>query len=156
MTLDEILDRLGALPPTDRKALEAAASQAIKGRFFVPNVGKQTDAYFSEADEVFYGGGAGGGKSALLCGLAIEEHTKSIIFRREYPQIKGLVDEVHRQLGTRDGYNQQDKVWRLPKGNELEFGSVQHEDDKEKYQGRAHDFKGFDEVTHFSNRNTAS
>jgi hypothetical protein len=116
----------------------------------VPNAGPQTDAYFSDADEVFYGGGAGGGKSALLCGLAIEEHKKAIIFRREYPQIKGLVDEVHRQLGTRDGYNAHEKVWRLPKGNELEFGSVQHEDDKEKYQGRAHDLKGFDEITHFS------
>jgi hypothetical protein len=86
----------------------------------------------------------------LLCGTAIQEHSRSIIFRREYPQIKGLIDETARILGTRDGYNAQDKLWRLPNGNELEFGSVQHEFDKEKYQGRAHDLKGFDEITHFS------
>jgi hypothetical protein len=148
--LEEISASLGAMPEQERKECEAGAVALTAGRYFVPNAGPQTDAYFSDADEVFYGGGAGGGKSALLCGLAIEEHKKAIIFRREYPQIKGLVDEVHRQLGTRDGYNAHEKVWRLPKGNELEFGSVQHEDDKEKYQGRAHDLKGFDEITHFS------
>ena len=42
------------------------------------------------------------------------------------------------------------ELWRLPKCSELEFGSVPREDDKEKYQGRAHDLKAFDEVTHFS------
>lgn len=150
MTLDDILARLEALPENEKQEIEAGALKATARRYFVPNIGPQTLAYFSEADELFYGGGAGGGKSALLCGLAIEEHKKAIIFRREYPQIKGLIDEVARQVGDRDGYRQQDRVWRLPKGNELEFGSVAHEDDKEKYQGRPHDLKGFDEITHFS------
>lgn len=116
----------------------------------MPHAGAQTRAFFSQADEVFYGGAAGGGKSALLCGLAIEEHRKAIIFRREYSQIKRLVDEVRRQIGTRAGYSATDRLWRLPKCSELEFGSVPREDDKEKYQGRAHDLKAFDEVTHFS------
>jgi hypothetical protein len=150
MTLDDILARLEALPETVKQEVEAGALKVTARRYFVPNIGPQTQAYFSEADEVFYGGGAGGGKSALLCGLAIEEHKKTIIFRREYPQIKGLIDEVHRQLGSRQGYRAQDRIWRLPQGNELEFGSVAHEDDKEKYQGRPHDLKGFDEITHFS------
>jgi hypothetical protein len=150
MTLDDILLRLGALPENEKKDVETAALEATATRRFVPNVGPQTQAYFSQADEIFYGGGAGGGKSALLCGLAVEEHRKSIIFRREYPQMKGLVDEVQRQIGTRSGYSAHDKVWRLPKGNELEFGSVPNEEDREKYQGRAHDLKGFDEITHFT------
>lgn len=148
MQLDDWISEFTGLPKERREEIRARA--AADKRYFKPNVGPQLDAYFSKADEVFYGGGAGGGKSSLLCGLAIEEHQKAIIFRREYPQIKGLVDEVSRQLGSRDGYNAQDKVWRLPSGNELEFGSVQHEDDKEKYQGRAHDLKGFDEITHFT------
>ena len=135
MTLDEILGRLGALPDKDRNEVKVAALEATKGRYFVPNIGPQTDAYFSGADEVFYGGGAGGGKSALLCGLATEEHKKAIIFRREYPQIKGLVDELRRQIRTRAGYNAQNKLWRLRNGNQLEFGSVQHEYDKEKIPG---------------------
>src|SRR5258706_11520038 len=94
MTLDEILARLGALPECEKQKVETEAVQGTQKRYFVPNIGPQTDAYFSQADEVFYGGGAGGGKSALLCGLAIEEHAKAIIFRREYPQIKSLVDDA--------------------------------------------------------------
>jgi hypothetical protein len=146
--LDDLLARLGAVSEEDRKSIIAAVAQDT--RKFTPNPGPQTDAYFSQADELFYGGAAGAGKSALLCGIAVEEHENSIIFRREFPQIKGLVKEVKRILGTQDGYNAQDKLWKLPDGKELEFGSVQHEDDKDKYQGRAHDFKGFDEITHFT------
>ncbi len=94
MTLDEILTRIGGLPGEDRKELDAVLIAKTSDRYFIPNIGPQTEAYVSDADEVFYGGGAGGGKSALLCGLAIEDHGKSIIFRREYPQIKGLVDDA--------------------------------------------------------------
>jgi hypothetical protein len=148
--LDDILARFNALPADEQKRVAALAEQATKDRFFIPNPGPQVAALASEADELFFGGSAGGGKSALLCGLAVDEHAESIIFRREYPQIKGLEKEVARLIGTRDGYNSQDKFWRLPKGNSLEFGSVPHETDIEKYQGRAHDLKGFDEITHFS------
>ena len=148
--LDEVLQRLAALPDDRRAEAEAEALELTKDRLFTPNPGPQTEAYYSLADETFYGGGAGGGKSALLCGLAIEEHDRSIVFRREYPQIKGLIDEVARIIGTRRGYNSQEKLWRLPRGNKLEFGSVQHEDDKEAFQGRPHDLKGFDEITHFT------
>jgi hypothetical protein len=117
---------------------------------FEPISGPQKDAYFCEADELFYGGAAGGGKSALLCGLAVQEHRNAIIFRREFPQIKGLVDEVAKILRTHAGYNAQQKIWRYAQGRELEFGSVPYENDKEKYQGRAHDFVGFDEITLFT------
>jgi hypothetical protein len=149
-TLDDILARYEALPPAKQKEIMALSDAVAKGRHFVPNPGPQTEAYFCEADELFFGGSAGGGKSALLCGVAVDLHDKAIIFRREYPQIKGLEDEVVRLIGSRTGYNAQDKLWRLPNGNVLEFGSVQHETDVEKYQGRAHSLKGFDEITHFS------
>lgn len=148
--LDEILESLNALPEKDKKAAIKLAQDATKDELWLPNPGPQTEAYFSEADEVFYGGAAGGGKSALICGLAVSRHQRSIIFRREYPQIKGLVDEVRSIIGSRDGYNSTDKLWQLPGGNILEFGSVQYEDDKEKYQGRAHDLKAFDEITQFT------
>lgn len=148
--LDDILARYQALPVHVQAQIAKDASEAVKGRFFIPNPGPQMEALASEADELFFGGSAGGGKSALLCGTAVDDHDKSVIFRREYPQIKGLEDEVKGLIGTRDGYNAQDKLWRLPNGNVLEFGSVPHETDVEKYQGRAHSLKGFDEITHFS------
>ncbi len=149
MNLQEVLAAYNALSPEKQAEAKALALEATKDKRFIPNPGPQTDAYFCEADELFYGGAAGGGKSALICGLAIEEHEKSIIFRREYPQIKGLVDEVAGLFGHRNGYNGQDRVWRFD-GNVLEFGSVTYESDKEKYQGRAHDLKAFDEITQFT------
>lgn len=148
--LDDILQRFEALPQDVQDQIKKDVQAATEGRFFIPNPGPQIDALHSEADETFFGGSAGGGKSAFLCGTAVDDHQRSIIFRREYPQIKGLEDEVSKLIGGRTGYNAQDKIWRLPKGNVLEFGSVPHETDVEKYQGRAHDLKGFDEITHFS------
>lgn len=147
--LDAILARLDGLPEQERKETLKLAMAGTPEKF-VPNPGPQVAAYFSDADELFYGGAAGCGKSALLAGTAINSHRRSILFRREYPQIKGLVDECARILGSRDGYNAQDKVWRLGDGRELEFGSVPHEDDKERFQGRPHDFVGFDEICHFT------
>lgn len=137
---------------TERRQSKIAriAAERTADRLFVPNPGAQRMAYESKADELFFGGGAGGGKSALLCGLAVEEHARSIIFRREYPQLKGLIDEVTRMVGSHKGYNEQTRIWRLADGRKLEFGSVPHESDKERYQGRPHDLKAFDEITHFS------
>lgn len=150
LTFKEVLELLEKLPE-DKKQEILRAAYAFNGhRKFIPNDGPQREAWNCPADELFYGGAAGGGKSYLLLGLAIEAHKRSIIFRREYTQILGLVDDATTILGTRDGYNHQDKIWRLPTGNVLEFGSVPHEHDKERFQGRAHDLKGFDEITHFA------
>lgn len=148
--LDDILARYNALPADVQDQVRQDAIAATSSRFFIPNPGPQTDCLASLADETFFGGSAGGGKSALLCGTAVDDFDRSIIFRREYPQIKGLEDEIARLIGSRQGYNAQDKVWRLPNGHVLEFGSVPHANDVEKYQGRPHALKGFDEITQFS------
>jgi Terminase large subunit, T4likevirus-type, N-terminal len=117
-----------------------------------PLPGPQTMAYESQADELFYGGAAGGGKSFLILGLALTAHQNSIIFRREYPQLKGLLADAKKILkGSSATYNSTEKMWsNLPGDHNLEFGACQHEDDVEKYQGRAHDLKCIDELTHFS------
>lgn len=112
----------------------------------------QETAFFSQADEVFFGGLAGAGKSDLLLGLAIKEHEKSIIFRREYPQLKGLISRSIEIVGDRQRYNKSEKVWDLGENRFLEFGSCQYEQDVDKYQGRPHDLIGIDELTHFSQK----
>lgn len=134
----------------DVKKMAKDLAKATAEFKFIPWPGPQTDAYLSKADELFYGGAAGGGKTALLMGLAIQGHAKSIIFRREYSQIRGLEDEAQKLLGSRDGYNATEKVWRHGRDRVLEFGSVPNEWDRERYQGRAHSFIGFDEITHFT------
>lgn len=117
-----------------------------------PNPGPQSDAYYSEADELFFGGAAGGGKTSLLLGLAMTAHKRSIIFRREYSQMRELEDQSRRILaGTRASYNGQMHIWRdVPGGRVIEFGSVPYDHDVQRYQGRPHDLVGFDEITHFT------
>jgi hypothetical protein len=117
-----------------------------------PLPGPQTEAFYSEADVLFYGGSAGGAKTDLLLGLALTAHQRSIIFRRESTQLQGIYDRLTEILGSRDGFNSQDKIWRLPQlgGRQIEFGSCKDVGDEIAYQGRPHDLKGFDEITHFT------
>jgi len=121
---------------------------------WLPQPGRpQLDAYYSDADTVLFGGSAGGAKSDLLLGLALTQHKDSIIFRREYSQMagsSGIIERSKKIVGDRGNYNNQEHTWRdLPGGRTLEFGAVQHEDQKAKFRGRPHDFVGIDEAGEF-------
>lgn len=126
-----------------------SASPDAAAPIWTPLPGPQTAAFESEADELFYGGAAGGGKTDLLLGLALAAHRKSIIFRREYPQLKDIVERSKELVGHARGFNGQANLWHLP-GRTIEFGAVQHEDFVAKYKGRPHDLKAFDEVSDFT------
>lgn len=151
MNLNEILAALGAMPDKEREEVVSLAMEATKGMIWVPNPGPQTMAYYSEADELFYGGQAGGGKSALISGLAVTAHERSLILRRIREDAKKLAEaELLGQLmdGNRDGWNGSDLIWR--KGKQLiQFGGCQLEEDKQGYKGDPHDLICFDEVTDF-------
>lgn len=148
-TTEDLLKAFKGMTPEMRAAVDSflmAADPAI----WVPQAGPQSEAYHCQADIVFYGGSAGGGKTELLLGLSLTEQEHSIIFRREAVQLIGIEERMTKILGSRAGYNGQDHLWRLPDGKVLELGSVQRPEDWLKYQGRPHDFKGFDEITHFT------
>ena len=86
-----------------------------------------------------------------MLGLAFTAHTESIIFRREYPQLKALIKRSREIADGHGRYNGTEKIWTgLPGDRTIEFGAVQHEWDVEKYQGRPHELLGFDEITHFT------
>ncbi len=147
--IDEIMAKLDEMSPEALAALEA--KRRATAPIWIPNPGWQTVAIDNQADEMFFGGEPGGGKSFLLVGAATTRHRNSIIFRREFSQIKGLEDAAEAILKTRDGYNASNHIWRIPGSDRiLEFGSVPHETNKKRYQGRAHDLKGFDEITQFT------
>jgi hypothetical protein len=134
-------DHLSAAPP-----IVPVAWGPLPGRDEIPS--PQQQGYDSPADILFFGGAAGGGKSDLLLGLAGTCHRKSIIFRREFPQMLELRERSRHLYGPYGRFNGQEQVWHLDDGRLVEFGAVQHERFVEKYQGRPHDLLGFDEVTH--------
>ena len=67
--LDRLAAKLADLPAEELAKLNDEVYADTK--IWVPNIGPQTEAYFNEADELFYGGQAGGGKTDLICGAAI-------------------------------------------------------------------------------------
>lgn len=118
-----------------------------------PTPGPQTAAFNSLADVLGYGGSAGGGKSALLKMVAVRDHQKAIIFRREYSRLKDLIDKSRKLLSASGAiYNSNEKKWRNipPHSRSLEFGACRLESNTENWRGIEHDFKGIDEVTELS------
>lgn len=146
MNASEIQSLLPYMTPAERAEVNAILSRDTA--IWRPLPGPQTMAYESEADIVGYGGAAGGGKTDLMCGKALTRHKNTMILRREATQLTGVIDRLTQLVGTRDGYNGQEKIWRLGK-RQIEFGSVPHLGDETKYQGRPHDLLGFDEATNF-------
>ena len=147
--VQQLADALESLEPEQRQEITKLINQTSAARkIWVPNPGPQTAAYYCEADELFYGGQAGGGKSDLACGLAIEEHTRSVILRRITDDARDLADRFQAIMGHSRGFNNQ--LLRYKSGNKLvQFGGVQHEKDKERFKGKPFDLFVFDEIGDF-------
>lgn len=107
------------------------------------------EALLTPADELFFGGAAGGGKTSLLIGTAMEQHRRSIIFRKEFPQFKEIQEQLTEVWGL-ERYNHRTHIWGLPHDRKIELGSVNTPRAQERYKGRPHDLKGFDELPDFS------
>src|SRR5512133_2845699 len=97
MLLDELLARLTKLPEKSRAEAIDIAVKSTAAMAWVPNPGPQTPAFLCEADELFYGGEAGGGKTDLRIGLALTDHQRSLLLRRinkDAVKIKPRIEEI--------------------------------------------------------------
>ncbi|MDP2618612.1 MAG: terminase family protein [Hyphomicrobiales bacterium] len=149
------------MPPEEQAEIDALIAADMAETLWRPMIDienpqvptPQRQAYDSTADVLLYGGSAGGGKSDLLLGLGLTEHTRSILFRREYKQLSALVDRAHEIRRTRDGYAAHpEHRFNLGDGRVMRMGGMQHPGDETDYQGQPHDFYGFDELTQFTER----
>jgi len=105
-----------------------------------------------------FGGAAGGGKSeAGLAGFAQYADIpifKGIIFRRTFRDLNlpgALMDRSHQWWdGTDAHFSSTDFKWRFPSGATLQFGYLEKERDKFRYQSAEFHYIFFDELTQFS------
>lgn len=147
-TPNELAELLPYLTQQERDELDRLLLQSQK---WIPLPGPQSQAYECDADLILYGGAAGGGKSDLALGKALTKHRRSLILRREFPQLEGMVERSKEMFSAHGSYNEKG-WWRCnfeKKSRFIRFGSVQHEKDLKKLQGRPHDLLVFDEAANF-------
>ena len=119
---------------------------------------KQRQFHASEADEVLYGGAAGGGKSYAICWDAFMRcmkypGTHAYLFRRTYPEVEmTLVRTMRRIVPEALGkYTAGSHEMKFPNGSAAHFCHLQNEGEGLlKYQGAEIHWLYFDELTHFT------
>lgn len=117
---------------------------------------KQRLFHASKADEVLFGGAAGGGKSKAIVMDALFRclrypRTHAYLFRRTYGELEDtLIREARDSYPT--GlyvYNAARHEMTLPNGSALHFRSCQHRQDMYQYKGVEMQWLYFDELTSF-------
>ncbi len=111
----------------------------------------------SNADEVLFGGAAGGGKSygqlvdALLYALKYPK-SKQLILRKTFPELEHSLIMVSLGFYPKSicTYSSTNRKWSFLNGSVIEFGYCAAKADVFRYQGAEYDVIRFDELTHFT------
>lgn len=148
-SIPEITELLDFMTDDQRRELFEVLQEDRLNAMWRPLPGPQSMAYHSDADVLGYGGAAGGGKTDLMLGKAVNKHKISYILRREATQMQGIYNRMTDIMGGTDGFNKSDKIWRFPDDRMIRFGSTPNLGDEMNYQGQARDFLGIDEAANF-------
>lgn len=130
---------------------------------YVPSA-KQRVFHESPAYETFFGGAAGPGKTAALCGEAItqalrEPQTAVYIFRLTLPEIMlSIHPELVRQMTPYNNivksynkitFNGSSYKWKFPNGSFIQYAYCQYDADMYRYMSAEIHVLLVDELTHF-------
>ena len=145
MELDDIVAKLTAMPEDVQKEAIAQAFAATKHMVFIPSPGPQFEAYSSEADVILFGGSPGGGKTALEVGLALNEHHRSLVVRKNFVDLGGVLHTLDNVVGAENCYTGGNRpVYKKPEGGVIEFMGLGENIDSK--QGNPHDLICVDEA----------
>lgn len=120
---------------------------------------KQAEFLAADEEEVLFGGSAGGGKSdcLLIDALGLQQSAllypryRAILFRKTFPELRELIDRsqlIYPSVYPGAKYSSDTKEWRFPSGAKVEFGYLDTDNDRFRYQGREYQYIGWDELTH--------
>lgn len=112
----------------------------------------------ARADEVLFGGAAGGGKSygQLLDALlyaAKYPGSSQLLMRRTFPELEFSLIRKHREMYPPKPwyvYNESKHTGRFKNGSIIQFGYCDNDADVLQYQSAEFDVIRFDELTHFT------
>jgi hypothetical protein len=122
---------------------------------------KQSEFLSAPEDEVLYGGAAGGGKSDALVidALGLQQAAiewggyRAILFRRTFPELRELIDRtraIYPIAAPGATFSESNREWTFPSGAKIEFGYLESEADRFRYQGRQFQYLGWDEMTQWA------
>lgn len=149
-------------PSPPRTAAELLAQQwPALGRYcpILNTVSAQQAAFLClDCREAFYGGAAGGGKSAALLMAALQHVDRpgyaALLLRRTFVQLNqpGMLIPLSKAwLGPTDAkWSEQQREWTFTSGAVIRFGHLEDESAVFNYQGGAYQLVGFDELTQFT------
>ncbi len=142
--LAELRAMIADMSPAELKEIDALLAPELAAKW-LPTPGPQTEAYFSKADLLLYGGQGGGGKTDLIVGLSASDyHERAVIFRRSYGELDDIAERFLGVMKSRQGWNGSD--FRFKRGEKLvEFGALEKPGSEKAWRGRAHDLICFDE-----------
>lgn len=153
MNLAELLNAAKDLPalldgmPEEELREVAKAVKAERGGHIVrvPNPGPQTAAYLSKADVLLFGGSPGGGKTALECLLALNEHHRSLIVRKNFVDLAAVLHTLDNIVGREHCWTGGNRpVYNKPGGGVIDFMGLG--EDLGGKQGNPHDLICVDEA----------
>lgn len=124
---------------------------------WAPQAGSQTAFLSCPVFECLYAGTAGLGKtSALLMdfaqfvGRGYGRAWRGVLFRRTFPQLRNAIDETKKffpRIFPSATYNEVDKLWKFPRGEELVLRFMEKPSDYWNYHGWEIPWVGFEELT---------
>lgn len=119
-----------------------------------PQHGAQEDFLVTPAQEVFFGGEAGGGKSwACLQDFLYDvdnPNANGILFRRSFPDLEDLIFKAKDHFGGfNPKYNEAKHLFTFPSGARFRFAHMNHVSNIFTHAGQEYTHEYWDELCHF-------